>query len=143
MPGPNYNEPIEETFSEWYNPLPKEQCVDVREGDARRPTRYRIPPGESKLIPSRHDRVVQRVHNGVVIGGQAPQLIKRGSDAVLDEALNTELAKKLKAEGELAIANMKKQAAEDAAIIAAGRANEAEKNLAERPALPPEAKKAK
>lgn len=144
-----FNEPREETFSEWYNPLDVEQHVDIREGDAAHPTRYRIPAGGTKMIPSRHDRVVQVVHNGVIIGGQAPQLVKRGSNAVLDDALNTELSKKKKAEQDLAVANLAKLAAEDAGISAAAARAEADKNLAKQaapllvdaPALPPDAKK--
>jgi hypothetical protein len=149
MPGPNFNEPIEESFSEWFNPLDREQYVDIREGDSPRPTRYRIPSKGSKTIPSRYDSVVQCVHNGVIIGGQAPQLVKRGSDVILDDALNTELSKKKQAEAELVIASMKKAAAEDATVLATANAVEAERKMRsqetsskhdERP-LPPDAKK--
>jgi hypothetical protein len=140
MGGPQFNEPIEETFTEWFNPLDVEQYVDVREGDSPRPTRYRVPAGGTKQIPSRHDSVVHRVHNGVIIGGQAPQLVRRGSSDHLDDALNTELHKKKVAEAELAQAALQKQVAEENAAVAAAKIGEADKNLKGRP-LPPDAAK--
>lgn len=124
-----FNEPIEETFTEWFNPLDVEQVVDIREGDAPRPTRYRIPPGGSKSIPSRHDRVIHFVHNGVIIGGQAPQLVKRGGTDQLDEALNTDVAKRRRGEAELAQADLLKQTATEHAAVAAAKVTDADRKL--------------
>lgn len=140
MPGPQFHEPLEERYSQWHNPLDVEQHVDVYEGDNRRPTRYRVPPGETRPIPSRYDRVVHRVHNGVIIGGQAPQLVKVGSNEKLDEALDTEKDKKRRAEKELAQASLQKQVAEDNAAVAAARVGEADKKLQARESkkLPPD-----
>lgn len=139
MPGPQFVEPREETYTQWHNPLDVEQYVDVYDVDPKRPTRFKIRPGETKPIPSRYDNVVHRVYNGAIIGGQAPQLVRVGGTAKLDDALNTELDKKKRAERELATAALQKQTAEENAAIAAAKAGEADKNLRQRGrALPPE-----
>ncbi len=133
----SFQDPIEEQYTEWYNPLDVQQHVDVRQGDSPRPTRYRVPPKGSTLIPSRYDSVVHRVHNGVIIGGQAPQLVKRGSTDKLDDALNTELDKKRRADAEIHRQALAKQVAEDAAAKATAESAAAEKALRSRePAQP-------
>lgn len=139
---PNFIEPLEETFTHWHNPLEVEQYVDIREGDNLRPTRFRVPPGGTTRISSRHDSVVQRVHNGVIIGGQAPQLVRVGGTDQLDPALDTEQAKRREAEARHAQAELQRQTAERNAAIAAADVGESDKKLqnreAKKPALPPE-----
>lgn len=72
----NFAEPQEERYTTWRNPCDVEQYVDLHDGDSRVPTRYRFKPGETKKLPSRFDSAIQRTHNGVIIGGLAPQLVK-------------------------------------------------------------------
>lgn len=132
MSGPQFNEPLEQQDTEWFNPLEQEQCVDVREGDSPRPTRYRVPPGGSKMIPSKYDNVVQRVYNGVIIGGQAPQLIKRNVVGPMDKLapeLDTEAVKKQTAELEAARAVIAQTNAANAAAAAGARAAEADAGI--------------
>lgn len=134
MPGPQFNEPIEEQYTEWFNPLDVDQVVDIREGDAQRPTRFRVEAGRSKAIPSRYDNVVHRVHNGVIIGGQAPQLVKRGSDEKLDPALNTDIVSRRNADQEASQAVLAQKAASDVAQAAGARAADADDALRARQA---------
>lgn len=88
-----YSEPREEAYTTWRNPLDREQYVDLHDGDSPTPTRYRFAPGEEKKLPSRFDNAIHRTHNGVIVGGLAPQLVKVGSKDRLDTALASEARK--------------------------------------------------
>jgi hypothetical protein len=114
-------EPQEETYSNWNNPLSVPQIVDLHHGSSRRPTRYKWMPGETKTLPSRFDVAIHRVSNGVIIGGLAPQLVKLGSDEILDSALDPTSASKRAAEAAQVAAMLQKKAAEEALLIATGR----------------------
>lgn len=140
-------EPVEETYTNWFNPLERDQVVDVRQGAVNGPvTRYRIPAGQTVPIPSRYDQIVQRVHNNVIIGGQAPQLVRHVRDGdeppFLDDALNTELAKKKRAAAEQANAEADRKIAEERAALASVEASAADKKLkAQQQRLPPDVQK--
>lgn len=134
-----YQEPVEETYTEWYNPLDVPQYVDIFHDGQPRPTRYKWAPGETKPVPSRYDRAIHRVENGVIIAGLAPQLQKVGGDAKLDPALDTEGVKKRQAQVDAHRAALTKKAAEDAIIEATAAELEANKAIAAQ--LPPDAKK--
>lgn len=82
----DFLEPREEQYTTWHNPLSVEQYVDLHDGDAPTPTRYRFKPGESRPLPSRFDGAIQRTHNGVIIGGLAPQLVKVEPNEQADES---------------------------------------------------------
>lgn len=132
MPAPQrYLEPTEEKFTRWHNPLSVRQNVVISHDGDSRPTQYTIKPGETREIPSRYDLAIHRVHNGVVIGGLAPQLVKVGAEEKLDPVLDTTLQDKKQAEAERAVAAAAKQAAEDALILAEHRKREAEAAKAE------------
>jgi hypothetical protein len=135
-----YNEPQEEQYTEWFNPLDEPQKVDVYVGNDKKPTRYVVPPGGTKLIPSRYDRAIHTVHNGVIIAGLAPQLVKvasRGKPVPeeerpkLDPALDPNLQKKKEAEAKQREAEAAKRAAEDAAAVARVTALDADTKVAE------------
>lgn len=85
-----FYEPQEETYTQWHNPLQVEQYVDLHVGDSPRPTRYRFAPGQKRQLPSRFDHAIHRVHNGVIVGGLAPRLVRVGSTDRLDDALKPE-----------------------------------------------------
>jgi hypothetical protein len=90
MNAPSYLEPKEETLTHWYNPLSEPQKVLVYGDDFRRPIRYSWEPGETKALPSRYDTAIHQVHNGAVIGGLAPQLVRKDKpDLKVDPALKT------------------------------------------------------
>lgn len=122
----NYTEPVEEKLTQWHNPLAVEQHVDLFVGGERRPTRYRWKPNETRALPSRFDRAIHTVHNGVIIGGLAPQLVNLGSGDKLDAALDTEAVAKRQAEIEAAAATVARKAADDALIAAAAKKADAE-----------------
>jgi hypothetical protein len=143
MPGPQFNEPQEERYTQWHNPLSETQYVDVREGDSPRPTRYTVPPGKTVPIPSRYDSVVHRVHNGVVIGGQAPQLVQVGSENRLDPAHDTGLQERERAKADKERAAFVKKQAEDEIVLAAAREREANAKAEARAKQPPAEPKAK
>lgn len=46
-----------------------------------------LAPGETKALPRAWDTIVHRVRDGVVIGGQAPQLRRAGQTYVVDRSL--------------------------------------------------------
>ncbi len=98
--------PARPTYTTWLNPLAVDQHVDVYEegtGAYRRAdgrieeghVRYTIPAGGKLDIPSRHDRAIHVVHNGVVIGGKAPQLKRQGSSDKLDPSLDPKVTEEL------------------------------------------------
>lgn len=65
-------------ISHWVNPT----NVDVRLRLFVSPgqhAEYVIPAGESGEVPAQFDAAVQTVHDGLVVGGLAPQLQKRGA----------------------------------------------------------------
>ena len=114
---------VEETFTKWYNPLDVDQRVDVFGDNASRPTRYIIPAKGERLIPSRFDRAIHTVHGQVIVGGLAPQLVNRSTNAEehLAPALDTEGEKRRLAEEALFVADANRKAAEQAQVIAANR----------------------
>jgi len=126
MATPAYLEPVEERYTKWHNPLPHHQHVDIYLGDESRPTRYRWAPGETKALPSRYDYAIHRTHNGIVIGGLAPQLVKLGDSETLDPALDTTLMEKRQAEVDAAAAAATKKAAEDSLVLAQARSEKAD-----------------
>lgn len=113
-----FREPREETYTQWHNPLKQEQIVDIFHDNDSMPTRYRWKAGETKSLPSRFDHAIHRVHNGVIIGGLAPQLRKVGSSAKLDPALD-HLAQQKKEAAASAAAALLQQRAAAAAMVEA------------------------
>src|SRR5258708_40280248 len=89
-----YNQPIEEKFSVWHNPLDHDQYVDILHGTERIPRRYTIKPGEKATIPSRFDNAIHTLSRdgSTIVGGLAPQLIKEGAKTKLDPVLDPKSA---------------------------------------------------
>lgn len=115
--------PVMARYTTWRNPLPHIQQVDIVESDPQRPTRYELGPGEEMIIPSEYDRAIHSVHNGVIIGGIAPQLInvdleKAGKHPVLTDALNTQQVAQRQAALAVALAVEAKRHAEEEALLA-------------------------
>lgn len=101
----------------WQNPMSTpakfEVCLDHG-----RFQKVEIPAGGEMTLPSDWDRAVQEVDkNGVVVGGKAPQLIRKGGEALpvhssilesakptmsKDDALKAERLRAERAEAELA-----------------------------------------
>jgi hypothetical protein len=125
MSTPTFLEPVEETTTTWLNPLTIPQTVDLHHEGDRSPTRYRWQPGERKTLSSRYDHAIHRVHNGIIIAGLAPLLVKLGSDEQLDPALDPNAATKKTAEAEQLRAEADMKTAEDAALLAKARAERA------------------
>lgn len=141
-----YQRPVVEHYTTWYNPLPVLQYVDLYQGNERRPTRYEFPPTTETKLPSRFDSAIHRVqcmdevcrktapgfctkpgeHQGVIIGGLAPQLQRRGAHLMLDPALDPLLSEKKYQEAELAAQVNAARHAEAAMQIALQKKNEAE-----------------
>lgn len=141
-----YQRPVVELYTTWFNPLPVEQYVDLYQGNERRPTRYQFKPGQETVVPSRFDYAIQNVqcmseecrktppgwcrkpseHQGIISGGYAPQLQRRGSKLTLDPALDPLIQDKKFAEAELAAQANAARHAEAAMQIALQKKNEAE-----------------
>lgn len=141
-----YQNPVVELYTTWFNPLTISQYVDLYHGNERRPTRFTFPPNEEVKVPTRFDYAIQRVqcmdekcratppsfclkmgdHQGIVMGGLAPQLQRKGSKLTLDPALDPVLQDKKFAEAELAAQANAARHAEAAMQIALLKKNEAE-----------------
>lgn len=161
--------PQGERYTVWFNPLDTEQRVDVFYGtgghyNERRPTRYTFPPKKEVEVPSRFDSAIHRVqcteeecrnrapgfcthpnHVGIVIGGLAPCLQRKGSNYKLLEALDPNHAKLKEMEAQLAAADIARRAAEQAQILAEAKRQELEAELEKqtRPEAKVDAKAAK
>lgn len=150
MPRNEAMEPVEETNSIWYNPTPHQQVVDFYDVNPRQGTRYKIPAGGSREIPSRYDFAIQKVlcsdpacrakqhgfcmvgHEGQVMGGMAPALIKKGQSRAafpLDPALDPSLQEKRSLEAEAAAAALAKKTADEALLIATNKRLETEARI--------------
>jgi len=136
--------PSRQTYTTWHNPLPVDQQVDVQENG--RLVRYVVPSGGEEDIPSFFDSAVQAVvcadhvckaagglcrkgHDGTIMGGLAPQLVRVSGNIklALNEALDTLKEARVAAEAELASADLKRAAAENAQVIAAAKVAKSEK----------------
>jgi hypothetical protein len=82
--------------------------------------RYVIKSMESVTIPSEYDQAIQRVRDGVIVSGLAPQLKNMGRKDVVKvhDALNSALQEKLKAKSEAQIAYGEKAEAEAKLAVA-------------------------
>lgn len=118
-------EAAEQRMTRYKNPLPYPQVVRVWT-DTRFET-FTFAPGEEREIPSQYDFAVHHVHDGQIIGGDAPQLINMARpDLKLAGYLDTEAQKREAAKAALVAAQLDKQKAEQEAMLAAARAVEAE-----------------
>lgn len=163
------NAPEEATVTTWHNPTDHEMFVDVYNGtgihknNERRATRYRFPKRADTQVPSRFDNAIQLIqcgldecrqdgtwcnkgHRGTVVGGLAPQLQKKGTEAVANmlPCLNPDLAQETAAAAEVAVQDLARRKAEDAMMLARKRQQDATDALeaATRPAATaPHAKK--
>ena len=130
------HEPVEQTETMWHNQLDYDQMVDIFMGEAKQgATRFRFKPGQRRAIPSRYDTAIHRVHNGVIVGGLAPQLVKVDADEVLDPSLDPKQALKKDAQAAAIAALQAKVAAEAALVVAVAAAPAAPAPAA--PAAPP------
>jgi len=118
-------QPVAEQFTEWTNPLDDEQSVVLDAGGNNRGIRYTWKPGETKTLPSHHDRAIHRVHNGVVMGGLAPQLVRKGQTETVDPALDTRATARKEQEIAVARAAAAKASADDEFALAQKRSAEA------------------
>jgi len=128
-------EPTERKTTRWKNNKNFVQQFILIDND--QPTLYKFAPGDEKTIPSIFDFAIQRVHNGVILGGEAPQLTNLDKPELkLAEFLDTDLQERKAAEAALVAAQMSKQKAEQEMMLAAARAAQAEKALqaADKPA---------
>lgn len=127
----SYSEP---TFTKWFNPLDVPQVVTLwMEGKKRR---IEWKPGETKELPSLFDSSINTVHNGVIVGGEARQLVNvslpEHARPKLHEAWDSRLHEQLEAAARAAAAALHAKNAEDLALIAAARLADSKKH--ERPA---------
>ena len=130
------------TFTTWMNPTPNDMHVDIQEGEGKSFSvqRYEIKAGQSAQIPSQYDHAIhytdcgreechhsrelgagyfcKKGHDGTIVGGLAPMLVRVGVNEQLPESLDTSREAKRAAEADRlrAEANLKK--AEDEALLA-------------------------
>lgn len=146
----NAADPVEETISTWHNPMSSDQTVIFHDTNSRG-TKFVIPAGGVREIPGRYDFAIQRVqcgdnacrqsghgfcmhgHDGQVIGGMAPGLIKQGQTRrshPLDPALDPDIQLKREAEAKIAAAMIARSSADEALLIAKGAEIQADEKLA-------------
>lgn len=147
QPGPLA--PRTERFTTWHNPTDQDQYVDVFYGDGqyneKRPTRLSFPAKKDVDFSSRFDSAIQRVqcmeedcrkrapgwctnpaHAGVVVGGSAPGLQRKGANYKLLETLDPHRAELEAVKAQLAASDIARKAAEGAQLIAERRRQELE-----------------
>lgn len=123
-------EPTEQKTTRYKNTRSWEQRFIVEENGT--PTIYRFAPGEERAVPSVWDYAIHRVHNGVIMGGLAPQLTNLDRPELkLAEYLDTDLVARKEAEAKLVSAQLDKAKAEQDALVAAARIAQAEAAKAE------------
>jgi len=135
------SQPTERKLTRWKNNKSFVQQFTLI--DNGNPRVYRFEPGDEETIDSLFDHAIQRVHNGVILGGEAPQLTNLDRPELkLADFLDTELQARKEAEAALVAAQMSKQKAEQEMMLAAARAAQAAKAV-EAEAKPVEADKKK
>lgn len=118
-------EPTEQSVTRYKNERSFEQSFVVWDNGRR--VQYKFAPGEEKTVPSIFDFAVHRVLNGVIVGGEAPQLTNLDRPELkLATYLDTEAEKRREAEAKLVQAQLDKQKAEQEALLAAARLAQAE-----------------
>lgn len=119
------NEVVEQRTIRYKNPLATTQRIPVWVNNEVRSITFA--PGEEKEVPSEYEWAIHHVHDGQIIGGEAPQLINLSRPELkLAGYLDTEAQKRAAAKAELINAQLEKQKAEQAALLAAAKAAEAE-----------------
>ena len=100
-----FDEVTPEVASEtnWKNPTNRAYALELYEGTqatpGRRPktelerrgiVRFVIKPGDTRAIPSKYDRAIQDVRDGIIVGGLGPHLINTGTQErpILHRALD-------------------------------------------------------
>lgn len=132
--------------TQWKNPTDKPQRVVLFDSTNRKLV-VTWAPGEVKSVPSEYDNAIHRVdcgeehchkgagrrgggwyctrgHNGTIVGGLAPLLVRVDHDDTLDPSLDPDLARKKQAEADVAAAAITSKLAQESLVIAAARANE-------------------
>jgi hypothetical protein len=72
--------------TKWTNPTDKRLVVEifVAPGVVHR---HPFDPGETKELPGEYDNAIHQKHNGVVCGGLAPLLVRKGQSELVHSAL--------------------------------------------------------
>ena len=119
IPRPN-TAPAAARQTTWHNPMDYPIRLQLL-GHAQRMEFYEVEAGGDLILPAEYDRGVQVRKNGVVVQGQAPQLIKVGAPpAKIHPALDVEAQKRREADEKAYAA----RAREDRAAMQANAAEE-------------------
>lgn len=117
----------------WINPTPATVTVKVWRGpeSSRDPWQFMtIPPGEERQFPTEYDNAIHVLDkNGVIVGGKAPQLRKKGASYHLDPVLDTNLQERQRAVQAAAANLAEKQVYEQAAMLAAAQIKASEEAI--------------
>lgn len=132
--------------TEWCNPTVRAMRVVLTEGEGRghQSFVFIVPPGETRELDSRYDRAIHMIdcgrddcyrkgrfcsagHEGLIVGGLAPLLVRVGKNDTLDKSLDTALAEKEIAEAELTKLALVGQAKANVALAAAQRLEQLER----------------
>lgn len=128
----------------WLNPTSHVQRVTLHDS-TNREQYVEWAPGETQVVPSEYDNAIHRVdcgqeachkgagkkgqgwfcqrgHNGTVIGGLAPLLVRVGADDTLDPALDPDATEKRTLDADVAAKAVQVKAAHEALVLAAARA---------------------
>lgn len=116
--------------STWQNPTEQTVTFRVWRGpeSSQKPWLYlSIPPGQERSFPSEYDDSIHtKDKNGIIVGGLAPQLVKKGVPHRMDPVLDTHLQERKRALDNAARALAEKTVSEQAAILAAAQIKAAE-----------------
>ncbi len=72
----------DEHTTRWKNPTDKTVSLSFHRDRGVRPHKVTIEPGKEVVLNGEYDGAIHQVHNGLVVGGMAPQLVKVGVEAL-------------------------------------------------------------
>ena len=146
----------ETKFTRWHNPTKQPQRV-VLEGPQGK-FAFTVPPGETREVNSAFDKAIHQIdcgedachakgwfctkgHEGVIVGGLAPQLVREGFTDKLHDSLNPAIAQKKQLEATLAAEALIGEGKQQAVIAARALIDQASEHAAPvsapAPASPP------
>jgi hypothetical protein len=71
-----------EHTTRWKNPTDKAVTLSFHRDRGVKRHKVTIEPGEEVILSGEYDSAIHQVHNDVVVGGMAPQLVKVGKEAL-------------------------------------------------------------
>ncbi len=73
-------QPDHDHVTRWRNPTDATVKLSIHRNRGERRAKYEIAPGAELTLPGEYDSAIHQKHNGVIVGGLAPQLVVVGQE---------------------------------------------------------------